>query len=303
MGPKKPPVEEPPEPDESAEPPPPAEGDETELETGLKLPLRPNDVGKLWSLGDYSAQSKLLTQLLGLEVAHPSAARRDIIGDFHIFNLSHAKTLCLTQRQGAVFHAIMTTILDMMAGWEGQQEEKSSSEGAPSGAAECFKEYQRLLLAHSVNDPPSRLAIFSGAEARRLADYASTTLFKHFLLYQFCARCERDVQTLRFSVELDRPAAPPELAHARPKRRHNDQQVSADVEGSGGAGEEKAAGAGGEDEPSEEDEIQRLVEEKLRETEARLEAKLAEREQSFQTNLAAKNASRRNSKASQGSKK
>lgn len=27
---------------------------------------------------------------------------------------------------------------------------------------------------------------------------------RHFLLYQFCARCERDVETLRFSVEVER---------------------------------------------------------------------------------------------------
>lgn len=30
------------------------------------------------------------------------------------------------------------------------------------------------------------------------------SLDRHFLLYQFCARCERDVETLRFSVEVER---------------------------------------------------------------------------------------------------
>lgn len=283
MAPKKKPVQEeevevPPEPEE----PEIVEGDETELETGLKLPLRPNDVGQIWALQtDYAAQSKLLTQLLGLETAHSLVARRDIICDFHLFNLAHAKTICLSQRQGAVFHAIMSHILDMMAGWEGQEGEKIPAQEAP-GAAECFQEYQRLLLMHAVNDPPSRLLIFGGSEARRLTDFTSTTLFKHFLLYQFCARCERDVQTLRFNIELARPAPPPDLAVARlkPSRRLNDSQNNLEeTEGAGGTGQEAAAAD--KEAPSEEDEIERIVQEKLRETEAKLQAKLAEREQKF----------------------
>eukprot|EP00438_Fugacium_kawagutii_P033009 Skav230192 [mRNA] locus=scaffold1418:98407:108964:- [translate_table: standard] len=119
------------------------QGDETELETGLKLPLTPNDVGRIWAL-DCAGQSKLLTELLGLEAAHPPVARREIICDFHLFNLSHAKMLCLTQRQGA----------DMMAGW-------NNAEGAT--AAECFKEFQRLLLDHAVNDPPKRRSQAEGS--------------------------------------------------------------------------------------------------------------------------------------------
>jgi len=272
MAPKKAPVEEPIEPEE----PELVEGDESELETGLKLPLTPNDVGRVWAL-DCAGQSKMLTELLGLEAAHPPVARREIICDFHLFNLSHAKKLCLTQRQGAVFHAIMAVILDMMAGW-------NTEEGAT--AAECFKEFQRLLLNHSVNDPPQRLAIFGGAEARRLTDYTSGTLFKHFLLYQFCARCERDVETLRFSVEVERPILPPSLANARQKPGRRPQQTPENPEdGTGTSTEEKTAGGAGEDLS---EEIQRIVEEKLRLTEARLEAKLAEREQQFMERLAKK---------------
>lgn len=255
------------------------EGDESELETGLKLPLTPNDVGRIWAL-DCAGQSKLLTELLGLEAAHPPVARREIICDFHLFNLSHAKMLCLTQRQGAVFHAIMAVILDMMAGWNTDRD----SQGAT--AAECFKEFQRLLLNHSVNDPPKRLMIFGGAQARRLTDYTSGTLFKHFLLYQFCARCERDVETLRFSVEVERPILPPALANARQKPSRRPQQTPENADdGTGASTEEKTAGGAGEDLS---EEIQKVVEEKLRMTEARLEAKLAEREQQFMERLAKK---------------
>ncbi|CAE8625633.1 unnamed protein product [Polarella glacialis] len=120
--------EPPPEEAEPAEPPPPVEGDERELESGLKLVLRPNDVGKIWAQSDYASQSQLLTELLGLEVAHPAEARRDIVCDFHLFNLMHAKTLCLTQRQGAVFGTIMALVLDMMAGWPMHAESEEGSE-------------------------------------------------------------------------------------------------------------------------------------------------------------------------------
>ncbi|CAK8993503.1 unnamed protein product [Durusdinium trenchii] len=150
----------------------------------------------------------------------------------------------------------------------------------------CFNEFQRLLLIHSVNDPPSRLPIFGVQEARRLTDYTSGTLFKHFLLYQFCARSERDVETLRFSVEVERPILPPALANARQKPSRRPQQTPENQDdGTGISTEEKTAGGAGED-PSEE--IQRIVEEKLRMTEARLEAKLAQREQQFMERIAKK---------------
>ncbi|CAE7502662.1 Ccdc189 [Symbiodinium natans] len=284
MAPKKPQVAEEP-PEEEAAEPEPVEGDETELETGLKLPLRPNDVGRIWALQDHAAQSKLLAELLGLEGVHPTLARREIVCDFHLFNLSHAKMLCLNQRQAAVFHAIMSTVLDMMAGLQ-----EGASEG--SAAAECFKKFQELLIVHSVNDPPSRLAVFAGGEARRLTDYAATTLFKHFLLYQFCVRCERDMETLRFSVEVERPLAPPasgtarQKASRRPPQAAENEGPAASVEAHASrAPQEKPSGAG---EDMSEEEIQRLVEEKLRETEVRLEAKLAAREQQFMERLAGK---------------
>jgi hypothetical protein len=291
MAPKKAPVEEPPpEPEEPAEPPPPAEGDETELETGLKLPLRANDVGRIWAMKeDYDAQLKMIAQLLGLEESGPPISRKNILCEFHLFNVNHCKTLCLTQRQGAVFHAIMAQILDMVM-------EPGPKQTSSGGVEEYFKEYERLLLMHSIQDPPARLAIFKGAEARSLSDYASTTLFQHFLLYQSCLRCNRDVQTLRFNVELDRPAPPPDLATARqkqpgkkqPGKKPESQRSSPDAEGDAADGEEKTTGAGGEEQFSEEDDIQRLVNEKLRETEAKLEAKLAEREGRFKEMLAAK---------------
>ena len=37
-----------------------------------------------------------------------------------------------------------------------------------------------------------------------LSRKARRVLRRHFLLYQFCARSERDVETLRFSVEVER---------------------------------------------------------------------------------------------------
>lgn len=275
-------------PEEPVEPPPPVEGDEIELETGLKLPLRPNDVEKIWALhGDCDAQTKLLIQLLGLEQVLSSAARRDIIADFYLFNLSHAKSLCLTKRQAAVFHSIMSSILDMLAGCPGRpKNDPMLSKGPSASVTACFQEYERLLLMHALNDPPSRLGIFRGSDAKMLTDYVSNTFFKHFLLYQFVTKQERDVQTLRFSLELDRPAPPPNLAFGRLKpgsKRLPEADANGEESGTAGVQDEN----GPQDQP-EEDEIQKIVEEKLRETEAKLQAKLEERERLFAERLKGK---------------
>ena len=81
-----------------------------------------NDNDQLtWSAYTCSSRESVQMQLSGLEAAHPPVARRqgtrvcqpcwatkmlvsrpctcrEIICDFHLFNLSHAKMLCLTQR-------------------------------------------------------------------------------------------------------------------------------------------------------------------------------------------------------------
>jgi len=145
----------------------------------------------------------------------------------------------------------------------------------------CFKEFERLLLMHAVKDPPKRLDIFRASEVRLLTDFASTTLFKHFLLYQYCTNFDREVQTLRFGMSLERPMHLPDLSAAtlKPKRsKSHEEREALDTQIPQEASPD-------DKELTEEQEIELLVQEKLKETEERLEAKLKAREEAFLARL------------------
>lgn len=301
-------------PPEAVEPPPPPEPTEdevTELSTGLRLPLRGIDVGRIWACGeDYGAQASLIAELLQLEETWPSKPQRQIVCEFCIYNLAQAKALCLTMRQGAVLHAIMAQVLQLMRC-------RGISPRTMPKELECdtrrgMQEFTSLMLNHSVSKPPDRLDIFKVSEVKLITDFCSVSLFKHFVLYQFCINCPQEVQTLRVRRTVQRPLPPPDLSAARlrPRRwRARGKAPGEDVAGpgsgdgsaGGGEGDSKVTDAvardvaeGGEDMEAEEDlspeeqEINRLVEEKLREKEVELEAKLAAREEAFLAKLAAK---------------
>lgn len=243
-----------------------------ELSTGLKLPLTGRDVERVWAVqSDFDKQAKLVTKLLDLDSAFSSQSRREIVCDFHIFNLTHAKSICLTSLQAAAFLSIMQKMLVMMSS---QPVTVRSRPSDLCTVSTCFKEFERLILMHSVNDPPERLEIFRGSEVRLLTDFSSMTLFKHFLLYQYCANFEREVQTLRFAMSVERPLPLLDLNAATLKPSRSRSQEA----GEGAARDAPPEAAAEVGESTEEQEIERLVRERLRETEAALEAKLAARE-------------------------
>jgi len=263
--------------------PPPLELLDT-LTTGLKLPLRGIDVEKIWALGEgsFDKQSELIMQLLDLRERY-GTGRREIVCDFHLYNLIHAKSLCMTTGQGAVFHAIMDKMLSMMRNPDAKHEMRPND---MCTAEQCFKSFQQLILAHARQDPPDCLGVFRDSEVRLLTDFASVTLFKHYLLYQYCINFDREIETLRFNPHLERPSAPPELALGTLKKaerkvkdpenghhadREFNQEASSDMEE--------------REEPTEEEKIEQLVQEKLRETEDKLLARLEQRETDFMTRL------------------
>lgn len=255
-----------------------------ELSTGIKLPLTGRQVEQLWALqGDFAAQSNLLAELMGYKASYATQSQRDIVCDFHIFNLTHAKSICLGSVQAAVFIAVMQEMLDMM---KSPPINPHSRPGECCTVNACFKEFERLLLLHAVRDPPHRLDIFRASEVRLLTDFASTTVFKHFLLYQYCTNSDREVQTLRFGMGLERPMPLPDLnaATLKPKRsKSNEEGEALDAQVPPDASSE-------DKELTEEQEIELLVQEKLKETEARLEAKLAAREEAFLARIEEENA-------------
>lgn len=270
--------------------PPPLDMLDT-LSTGLKLPLRGVDVEKIWELGDgsFEKQSELIMLLLGLKERY-GTGRREIVCDYHLYNLIHAKSLCLSTIQGAVFHAIMDEMLTLM------RREDTRPDTRPEDmctAEQCFNRFQKLILAHSRQDPPDRLGIFRDSEVRLLTDFASVTLFKHYLLYQYCINFDREIETLRFNSHLERPSPPPDLALGTLKKIDRQKQMPengyhADRELS----QEAPDGAEEPGELTEEEKIEQLVLEKLRETEEKLQARLDQRETEFMQRVEEERASK-----------
>mmetsp|Transcript_107761 Transcript_107761/g.304841 ORF Transcript_107761/g.304841 Transcript_107761/m.304841 type:complete len:377 (-) Transcript_107761:72-1202(-) len=251
----------------------------TEFSTGLKLPLTGKQVEQIWFVhGDLDKLAKLLVQLLHLEKRYKTQPQRDIVCDYHIFNLTHAKSLCLSPLQAATFIAIMQHMLDMI---KSRPALAHARPGDMCTVTTCFKKFEQLILTHSARDPPSRLDIFRGSEVRLLTDFAAMTLFKHFLLYQYCVNFDCEVQTLRFGVAVERPLAPPELAAGSLKARRSKSHEEGECVDRGSPAEAAAS----EKEMTEEQEIELLVQEKLRETEAKLEAQFQAREEDLRARL------------------
>jgi hypothetical protein len=253
------------------------------LTTGLKLPLRGIDVGKIWDLDEkrFDKQSEMITKMLGLKERY-AVGRIDIVCDFHLYNLIHAKSLCLNSVQGAVFLGIMDHMLRKMTS------ASPTADMQPSDMCTseiCFKEFQHIMLSHARQEPPDRLGIFRDSEVRLLTDFAAVTLFKHYLLYQYCMNFDREVETLRFNPQLERPSAPPDLKLANapdPKRRQvpeNTLHTERDLSSEAPINFEEQA------EPSEEEKVAQLVQEKLEEVKNKLHERLAQREAEFMQRL------------------
>merc|ERR1711972_361939 len=156
---------------------------------------------------NFEKQSDLIMRMLGLKERY-GVGQTEIVCDYHLYNLIHAKCLCLDSVQGAVFLAIMDEMLRMMFSTAATPDMRP---GDMCTSETCFRSFQRLMVTHAREDPPKTLGIFRDSEVRLLTDFASVTLFKHYLLYQYCINFDREIETLRFNPHLERPSSPPDL--------------------------------------------------------------------------------------------
>lgn len=262
------------------------------LSTGLRLALRGCDVEKIMEASSaagglsthagYAAMADAAEELLDLKAVYPEPAQRDIVKDYHVFALEHARSLQLTSGQISVFHAFMARLLDKIR-------QAALNQDGILTASDCFQEFQELVIAHATHDPPKRLQIFTAAEARLLVDFASGTVFKHFLLYMCTLGYQEKVEVQTFVNTVERPRPPPALATARELKKSETgdggegQNATVDDGAEGGSAQDDA---GESKELTEEEEIERQVEEKLKETKALLQKRLDERQKAFETKLA-----------------
>eukprot|EP00403_Amphidinium_massartii_P039206 CAMPEP_0178437616 /NCGR_PEP_ID=MMETSP0689_2-20121128/35106_1 /TAXON_ID=160604 /ORGANISM="Amphidinium massartii, Strain CS-259" /LENGTH=281 /DNA_ID=CAMNT_0020059867 /DNA_START=62 /DNA_END=904 /DNA_ORIENTATION=+ len=187
------------------------------LETGFPLILRGADISEVWQLhGKAAAQSERLQQLLDLQAAHPLLEQRDIVTDFHICALAHANSVRLTPFQAAVFHSIMTRMLQSL---KSSTPSKNVDNYAPVSAG--FSEFEKLMLQHmkieSGEQKDVEVGVFSANEVKMLTDFAAETFFKHYHLYAYCINFTQEVQTLRYCMPFHTPLQPLDLMDAKPR--------------------------------------------------------------------------------------
>eukprot|EP00811_Abedinium_folium_P036072 NODE_8815_length_1468_cov_3.138702.p1 GENE.NODE_8815_length_1468_cov_3.138702~~NODE_8815_length_1468_cov_3.138702.p1 ORF type:complete len:379 (-),score=118.27 NODE_8815_length_1468_cov_3.138702:330-1352(-) len=258
------------------------------------LPLTTEDVERIWAFGDdHVRQEAVITEVFGLVEAYPLEPRRLIVRDFLMGCLLHSRAIALAPAQGAAFVAIMLHLLEMCKG--------PCDEPRHEDCAACFDELKRLLMVNSVEDPPERLFIFRAQHARMLADFASQTFFRHFLLYQYCLNCNQEREVLRFTLPVGKPPPLPDLLVAeflpgvQPSVPVKAKKAAAEL-GSGEPGTPSREARNLRAAPQAEDEgaelteaqrIERLVRGKLAETEAKLEQKLQKRHSDFLAQLEA----------------
>jgi hypothetical protein len=285
----------------SAAPEADVEEEETTLSTGLVLPLKPSQIEAVWALADdHAEQGVLLGKMLTLEDESGENFRFEALQDFYVYNLVHCKSIGLDARQAAAFHAIMQQMLDMMKE-AGQPEGAKINPQDATNPNECFKQFEQMMREHSVG--PN--AIFLCSQAKILSDFASMTLFKHYLLYQYLLYNSRETEVLRFEMNYEQPLPPPDLSAARlvrPDRRLKRGLGSTAGSGYGATGGMASSkGMDGAVSPryippsetpevrdlTEEEEIEELVQAKLAEVQAKLDQRLKDREDAFQEKMAA----------------
>lgn len=280
-----------------------AEAEEEKPETlssGLVLPLKPSQVEEVWAEDDHSAQGVLLSQMLSFADDSGENFRNEALQDYYVYNLVHCKSIGLDATQAAAFHAIMQRVLDMMR--EGGQPGVKINPQDAMNPNDCYKGFEKMMLDHSVG----KNQVFHSAQTKLLTDFASMTLFKHYLLYQYLFYNDREKEVLRFEMDYEQPLPPPDLTTARLVRQ--DRRLKRGLGSTGGS----AAGYGGGSmtsskgmqdsvsprfEPAaetpevrdltEEEEIEELVQMKLAEVQAKLDKKLKDREDAFHQKLAA----------------
>jgi len=278
-----------------------AEEPELTLSDGSKTPLSPSDVEAVWALqDDHAEQGELLGKMLakkGKLTGNSSGEnfRHEALQDYSVHIVVFAKSILLSPQQAAVFHAIMQKMLDTMAPGDVDAEPMGviNPQDAMS-ASDCFKKFENYIRDHSVG---SRQHKFSVEQAKLLTDFASMTLFKHYLLYQYLLYHNRETEVLRFEMNYEQPLPPPDLTGARLVRQDRRLKqglgsTSGPTGGYQGSGQESAAFQPPADTPevrdlTEEEEIDELVEAKLEEIRQTWKKKLEAREKAFHDKLEA----------------
>mmetsp|Transcript_61170 Transcript_61170/g.131997 ORF Transcript_61170/g.131997 Transcript_61170/m.131997 type:complete len:274 (+) Transcript_61170:21-842(+) len=223
-------AQEPPPVEEKPPTPPPEEEPVVEepdiLPSGLEITLKEADISELWKGEDAATRCAFLAGQLDIPT-YTSDFRAEVLLEYHLNNLMFCKEICLTPRKAAMFHAIMREVLAYMK----EQSGNLVHRGEPMTSGEVFARFRELILAHSGRQSEGVNPMFLGSEARRLTDYATNGLFKHFLLFQYTLLplgdhgekapatswgFDREAEILRVQAVVEEPCPSLDLNTAKP---------------------------------------------------------------------------------------
>merc|ERR1711991_147557 len=102
--------------------------------------------------------------------------RRDIILDYHFYNYAFCKEIGFDSLSTRVFMGIMDTT------WYKDMNPPPTKIPTMETSYDSFIE---LMLKHSVNNPPHSTQIFSRTQVSKIIDFACSSYFMQFRLYQY----------------------------------------------------------------------------------------------------------------------
>jgi len=80
---------------------------------------------------------------------------------------------------------------------------------------DSFAFFKDQVLAHSVEDvEDASVGLFSVADVEALAEFISTTFYRHFRAYSYCFYHKQPDECVERALVVETPLAPPPLAEA-----------------------------------------------------------------------------------------
>jgi len=151
-----------------------------------------NDTKDLCSLRSVGDQRYALDQIFNVSSSGLNEKVAHIILDFHFNNYQFALQNSFSNEKVSTFLSIMDHIFDV-------------SLRKHMGSESAFKYFKEIMLRHSIQRPPHSLSIFSLSDVKLITDFAISSFFRHYLMYEYAIepRVELVLETDGFfSAEL-----------------------------------------------------------------------------------------------------
>jgi len=166
--------------------------------------FKPDDVEHLRTLVNPADLLKFLQEFFHL---NPDSPQDAILLDFYSYNITFASESRFSADKLSSFFSIMKNLFDTSMAhphwtWE-----------------ESFAHFKTVLLTHSVQRPPYSVQIFSLEDITLISDYALSSFFRHYKLYQytFIPQHVMSLETQNIFRPVVTPPVIPPLAQGTPE--------------------------------------------------------------------------------------